>query len=188
MVLCGVRPRNAEATRDAILQAAAHRFTAESYDDVGLRDIAGDVGVDPALISRYFGSKEDLFADVLDACYAGKEIMEEDRASFGRRIADELVFGEKQPDKFKGMLITLRSAGSAKAMSVAQSNTNRRFLGPLADWLGGADAPVRARLLASLMMGTTLGKTLSGGLTLSHAECEVMRDRLAAMLQCIVDG
>ena len=41
-MFCNVapRPRNAEATRAAILQAATHRFSRESYDDVGMRDIA----------------------------------------------------------------------------------------------------------------------------------------------------
>lgn len=188
MVVCGYRPRNAEATRDAILQAAAVRFAADSYDEVGLRDIAKDVGVDPALISRYFGSKEDLFAEVLDACYAGKDLTDGDRATFGQRIADELVFGEKPAEKFRGMLITLRSAGSQKAMDVVQSSTNRRFIDPLAAWLGGDEPQVRARLLASLMMGTSLGKTLTGGLSLTPAQSETMRDRMAIMLQAIVDG
>jgi AcrR family transcriptional regulator len=66
------RPRNAAATRAAILEAATGRFAAESYEQVGMRDIARDVGVDPALISRYFGSKEELFRAVLDDC-DGKE-------------------------------------------------------------------------------------------------------------------
>ena len=58
MVLCDApRPRNANATRQAILEAARERFCSDSYDDVGMRDVARDVGVDAALISRYFGSK-----------------------------------------------------------------------------------------------------------------------------------
>jgi len=188
MVVCGHRPRNAEATRDAILRSATLRFAADSYDDVGLRDIAGDVGVDPALISRYFGSKEDLFVEVLDACYAGKDLTDGDRATFGQRIAEELVFGEKPEDKFRGMLITLRSIGSQKAMDVVQRSTNRRFIDPLAAWLGGDEPQVRARLLASLMMGATLSKTLSGGHSLTPAQSETMRDRMAVMLQAIVDS
>ena len=64
-MICGQqnRPRNASATRDAMLAAARERFARHSYDDVGLRDVARDAGVDAALISRYFGSKEDLFRD-----------------------------------------------------------------------------------------------------------------------------
>lgn len=95
MVLCDVpRPRNANATRQAILEAARERFCAESYDDVGMRDVARDVGVDAALISRYFGSKEDLFLSVLDSCKNGRDLMEGDRADFGQRLATEVVFGE----------------------------------------------------------------------------------------------
>ena len=61
-LLCpGPRPRSAAATRTAILDAARERFAAESYDDVGMRDIARDVGVAAALISRYFGSKDGLY-------------------------------------------------------------------------------------------------------------------------------
>ena len=53
-----LRTRNAAATRDSILTAARGRFLADSYEAVGLRDIAGDAGVDVALVGRYFGGKE----------------------------------------------------------------------------------------------------------------------------------
>ena len=54
--------RDAEATRQAILDAAADAFCRRGYDGAGTRDIAGAAGVDPRLITRYFGSKEGLFA------------------------------------------------------------------------------------------------------------------------------
>lgn len=56
------RPRNAAQTRADILAAARRRFAADGYDRTTLRAIAGDVGVDAALVIRYFGSKQDLFA------------------------------------------------------------------------------------------------------------------------------
>lgn len=56
------RTRNAEATRAAILAAARARFGADGYERTTLRAVAADVGVDPALVIRYFGSKQDLFA------------------------------------------------------------------------------------------------------------------------------
>jgi len=37
-------------------------FAAEGYERTTLRAIAADVGVDAALVIRYFGSKQDLFA------------------------------------------------------------------------------------------------------------------------------
>src|SRR2546421_8360402 len=56
-----IRSRNAAETRAALLAAARIRFARDGYEATNLRDIAADVGVNVALISRYFGSKEGLF-------------------------------------------------------------------------------------------------------------------------------
>ena len=56
------RPRNAAQTRADILAAARRRFATEGFERTTLRAIAADVGVDAALVTRYFGSKQDLFA------------------------------------------------------------------------------------------------------------------------------
>lgn len=56
------RTRNAEATRADILAAARTRFGADGYERTTLRAVAADVGVDAALVIRYFGSKQELFA------------------------------------------------------------------------------------------------------------------------------
>jgi AcrR family transcriptional regulator len=56
------RLRNSADTRADILAAARARFGAEGYERTTLRTVAADVGVDPALVIRYFGSKQDLFA------------------------------------------------------------------------------------------------------------------------------
>src|SRR6478609_6515763 len=60
------RPRNAEATRLDLLRVARRRFTVLGYERTTTRDIAADAGVNVALISRYFGSKEGLFAAVIE--------------------------------------------------------------------------------------------------------------------------
>jgi AcrR family transcriptional regulator len=56
------RPRNAASTRAEILSAARVRFGAEGYERTTVRSVAADVGIDPALVIRYFGSKDGLFA------------------------------------------------------------------------------------------------------------------------------
>lgn len=182
------RPRNAEATRAAILNAAQERFARESYDDVGMRDIAGDVGVDAALVSRYFGSKEDLFTSVLDSCSNGSELMDGDRAQFGRRVAHEVIFEPKKEGKLKGLLIMLRSVGSTKAMELVQRTGSERFFNPFAEWVGGEDAMVRARLAAATIMGMAVSREITGGFGLTPDECERMETRMAGILQGIIDG
>ena len=182
------RPRNAEATRAAILTASLERFSRESYDDVGMRDIAKDVGVDAALVSRYFGSKEDLFSSVLDSCSNGNELINGPREHFGRRVAHELIFAAKKEGKLKGLLIMLRSVGSAKAMEIVQRTGSERFFDPFAEWVGGEDAMVRARLAAATIMGMAVSREITGGLGLTPKECERLEIRLGRMLQDIIDG
>src|SRR5919107_1947140 len=55
------RPRGGTTARADILEAARRRFLADGYDQVTVRAIAAEAGVDPALISYYFGSKKGLF-------------------------------------------------------------------------------------------------------------------------------
>lgn len=55
--MTATRRRNASQTRADILSAARRRFAAEGYEGTTLRAIAADVGVDAALVIRYFGSK-----------------------------------------------------------------------------------------------------------------------------------
>lgn len=59
--MTGTRRRSAPSTRAAILDAARARFGSDGFDRVTLREIAQDVGVDPAMVVRYFGTKEKLF-------------------------------------------------------------------------------------------------------------------------------
>jgi AcrR family transcriptional regulator len=60
------RGRDAAKTRADLLAAARRRFGSDGYDRTTIRAIAAEVGVDPALVIRYFGSKQDLFAAVAD--------------------------------------------------------------------------------------------------------------------------
>ncbi|MCA1188443.1 MULTISPECIES: TetR/AcrR family transcriptional regulator [unclassified Saccharopolyspora] len=60
------RSRNAEQTRAELLAAARARFAADGYERTTLRAVAADVGIDPALVIRYFGGKQELFAAAAD--------------------------------------------------------------------------------------------------------------------------
>ncbi|WP_436356367.1 TetR family transcriptional regulator [Brevundimonas sp. CEF1] len=161
-----------------------------------MRDVARDVGVDAALISRYFGSKEDLFVAVLDSCKNGRDLMDGPREDFGDRMAREIIYDEVMPcqddgagAKMRGLLILLRSVGSAKAMDVMQRTSNSRFFDPLAAWIGGPDAPVRARLAAGLIMGMAIGRELSDGYaSLDETQKAEMARRLAVALQGLIDN
>lgn len=50
-----------QATREAILDAAADEFAAKGYELASVRAICAKAGANVALANRYFGSKESLY-------------------------------------------------------------------------------------------------------------------------------
>jgi AcrR family transcriptional regulator len=93
----GQRPRrrDAAATRQALLEAARTRFTRHGYDRTTLRDVAADVGVNLALIKRYFDSKEGLFKAVLATAprFDGESKFPRDRAALAEALSNQLAGG-----------------------------------------------------------------------------------------------
>ena len=59
------------ATRAAILDAAKKLFAAKGFDAATVRDICEEAGVNIALVSRYFGSKRELYAEVSRSLFDG---------------------------------------------------------------------------------------------------------------------
>ncbi|WP_433622294.1 TetR family transcriptional regulator [Nocardia sp. CA-120079] len=61
----GRRPGRSD-TREEILAAARARFAEIGFDKTSIRAVAADAGVDPALVHHYFGTKQQLFAAVVE--------------------------------------------------------------------------------------------------------------------------
>src|SRR5215470_13418643 len=90
------RRRNAVATREAILAAATRRFTTHGYERAGVRDIAADAGVTAALVNRYFGSKEGLFAEVIERALDMKHLLSGMGANLADHLARLMVYGQEE--------------------------------------------------------------------------------------------
>ena len=72
----GRRPGDT-STRQAILDAAVSLFAERGYDRATLREITARAGVDPALVSHFFGNKEGLFDEaILQASAAAEPLVE----------------------------------------------------------------------------------------------------------------
>lgn len=182
-----VRKRDAAATRASLLAAATARFANEAYDSVSLRAIAADAGVDVSLVSRYFGGKEELFAAVLDSCPGPDVLFHGDPADFGERVSRMLVDEPLGSDKLDVILVMLRSASHPRAAEAIRKSGEERFYGPFARWLGGPNAPERARVAAGLIKGVVIDRRIASDFGLTARERGRFRDRLARILQAAVD-
>lgn len=178
------RLRNAAATRQAMLAAARRRFARESYDNVGLREIASDAGVDPALVSRYFGSKEQLFEEALrgdDRHMMQGVSREELPAHLASLLMDGALDCEATAAKVDKLLILLRSASSQKAAQIVRDSVHEDMLGPIAAIIGGEDAELRASLCLAVLMGNGTLRSAAMLGPFCSADPDVLRDRLTRL-------
>lgn len=61
------RGRTGAETRARLIEAALRRFSRDGFHNVGVRSIAGDVGVTDAAVFRHFGSKRGLLQAVFES-------------------------------------------------------------------------------------------------------------------------
>lgn len=177
------RVRNAVATREAMLVSAHRRFLQESYENVGLRDIASDAGVDVALVGRYFGSKEGLFREVLrrGKCeWLDPTVQPGELPSLLASLATR-EFGSEDREDIDRLLIILRSASSPKAASIVQESFRENVLEPVARVAEGEEAEMRASLALSLLIGTTILRTIIEVDAFTDCKVERVRTRLKSL-------
>jgi AcrR family transcriptional regulator len=99
-------PRS-EPTRRAILAAARQRFAADGYERATIRGIAGDAGIDPSMVMRYFGSKEQLFAAAADFDLQLPDFSEVDRDHVGAGMVGYFM---DRWERDEALVVLLRSA------------------------------------------------------------------------------
>lgn len=179
------RGRNAAATRQAILDAARQCFGHESYDQVGVRDIASLAGIDPALVNRYFGSKEGLFAEAISAKFDLSPFFDGDRNSLGERLTRYLL-QKKPPGSHDPLVMLLRSTSNDGARRMLQDALDKGFVEPLSARLDGPDARTRAELIGSLFLGLLVYRSIVG--QTSSDGVEELSRVVEPMVQRLIDG
>jgi AcrR family transcriptional regulator len=90
VVRSGRRPGKQD-TREAILEAAREAFAERGYDGASIRLIAAAAGVDPALVHHYFGTKNQLFLDAMQAPFDPMQILPQVLAGGADGIGERLI-------------------------------------------------------------------------------------------------
>jgi AcrR family transcriptional regulator len=184
------RRRDADATRKAILASAKIHFARSGYEGAYLRDIAVDAGVDAALINRYFGCKEGLFAEVLKRAIRTDKVslFEGDRAKVGRETAQGFATqsAHHNEDRLHAFQFLLRAATSPTTAPMLNEAVQERFMGPIREWLGGEEADVRSRLISAFFIGLLVERLIRDE-PLPDGERERFIERLAPILQALID-
>lgn len=150
-----IRVRRSDATRAAILDAARERFAADGYERATIRAIAADARIDPAMVMRYYGSKERLFAAAAEF-----DLRLPDLAAIPRRRLGATVIGVflDRWEHDETLTALLRAAVTNPAAADRMRAIFATQLGPAVARLGmpPAEARHRAGLVATQMLGLGL--------------------------------
>jgi AcrR family transcriptional regulator len=149
-------------TREAIAEAARTQFAELGYDRATIRSIARAAGVDPALVIRFYGSKEALFRHVMAlppaVADAIEHLAEGARETAGRRLAEAVVALLENPATRTIVLGRIRSATSHPDAAALVRETVTRDLGRLAAALSDDRPEARAVLVGATVVGIALAR------------------------------
>jgi AcrR family transcriptional regulator len=145
--------RSSQQTKAAILAAARARFAADGYDRATIRAIAADAGIDPAMVMRYFGSKERLFAVATEFDLRIPDLAQARPEQIGALLAGHFL------DRWEGdeaLLILLRAGVTSEAVAERMRTIFASQLVPMVATLYEEEAATRAALAASQVLGFAL--------------------------------
>ncbi|QDQ98693.1 TetR family transcriptional regulator [Tomitella fengzijianii] len=187
-----------ERHRNAVQQAAARLFSEKGFTATGVREIAGEAGVDPALVIRYFGSKEKLFLRTMTMSVDFADLMGGPLDGLGERAVAFVL------DRTRGLVVNgpdatrsysagvfaalLRASDRPTVRAHLAESVEEMFVGLVAGRLSGADADLRARLMAAQLTGlmTAMHVVEDPGLT-DASDADIVR-YYGRSIQQLIEG
>jgi AcrR family transcriptional regulator len=157
----GRRPGNQD-TKSSILEAARKTFAEKGFDSASIRAIAGDAGVDPALVHHYFGTKEKLFLAAMNSPINPGELIPQALAGPREQAGERLVrtaLGVWDSPAGTAALAMFRSAMSNEwtarlLREFVVTQILRRAVSEVI--VDQAEAPMRSSLVASQIAGVIM--------------------------------
>jgi AcrR family transcriptional regulator len=180
-------------TRGAILAAARAAFAARGYDAVSVRSVARSAGVDPALVHRFFGSKEELFVAALELPVAPSAlvaaILADGVEGVGERLVRTLLTLWDAPGGFAPFLALVRGAvDNEAAATMLREFLSREVLGRIAA-VAAPDRPeFRASLAGSQVVGLAMARYIVRVPPLADADRDAIVAAVGPTIQRYLTG
>lgn len=146
-----MQKRNSAATKDRILRVAIDQFAEHGFATTGVRKIAKLAKCDPALIGRYYDSKEGLYRAVLESVSSAMDIsvLEScDRCEWPAVLAQTLL----RPEARTATKIYIRGVANPDTAQIFHESIMRSFVEPLSKLIG-ADGLRKAQAINAIVIG-----------------------------------
>lgn len=153
----------ADDARDAVLDAARAAFKARGYLRTSMKGVAAAAGVAPEVVTRYYQSKDKLFAAAMrlpfDPASAIPDLMAPGLDGMGERLTRvtlETLSDPQTRDDLIGMMKAGASAG--KATAGMRGFIEEELVDRLARTMRVPDARLRANLITSYLLGIAVNR------------------------------
>ena len=154
-----MKETKSDRTRSAILDAARRIFAKEGYERSTIRDIAAAAAIDPAMVIRYFHSKEELFGRIADFDLRLPDPASIDRDRIGESLVTHFLDIWEGEQAVPGLVVMIRSAASNEFAAQKVHEVFSDQVLPMLTSIGEpADARNRAGLVASQLIGLAFGR------------------------------
>jgi AcrR family transcriptional regulator len=172
-------------TRAAIAETARAMFTENGYAGTSVRAIAAAAGIDPALVIRYFGSKERLFQQTVQMPGFLEQTLVEPVEDLGERIVAALFSGDVDT-RLSVFSALMRAADSDAIRKNVQESAELTFIEPLVRLLEGPDLRLRARLIGAQINGLMTILALEQDGELATADRQVLITTYGRAVQALI--
>jgi AcrR family transcriptional regulator len=188
----GRRPGRTDS-RQAILEAARARFSADGFTATTIRKIAADAGVDAALVMQFFKSKDELFGAVLsvppEALDRMTDAWQGPEDGIGERVARAfLTVWESDPQTSAPLLAMLRGAiAQEQAAEQLRDFIEARLMKGVTAHLGDSyHTRLRVGLSAAMLVGIIVARSVVRVPTIADESVESIVATSAPALQALL--
>ncbi|MDI2131053.1 TetR family transcriptional regulator [Yinghuangia seranimata] len=181
------RPRDADARRADILAAARRAFARHAYADTTIAAIASDAGVSPALVMKYFGSKEHLFAQVFTFEEDATALFDAPLDGLARHMVLHLLATQVEQTRDPLLRIAFSRQHEEQGRE-ARINFRAQVVTRLAARLPGPDAPLRAEMAIGVLLGLGALYAMVRAKHLRDMTHDEIADRYVPLIQPLLTG
>jgi AcrR family transcriptional regulator len=186
----GRRP-GIDSTRATVLKAARACFANEGFAATTIRRIAADAEVDVSQVMQFFGSKNELFAAVMEIPNSALDrisaVFDGPDEHLGDRVVRAFIASwETIPEESEPLVAMLRGAiVHENAREQLRDFIQSRLITGLGEERG-YEAAVRAGLASSMLVGVIISRRVIGAPLLVEIELQKLVDIVGPAIQKIL--
>ncbi len=152
--------------RSRLMEVAREQFSTREFNSVTVRGIAEEAGVDPSLVSYYFGGKSGLLRAAMslpaDPVAAALKEMTPLEGAGSRVFRVILNLWEETNANHAARVLIHQLLSSEETMYVFRTWIDESVVTPVSKMLGGPDRRLRAASGVGLIIGALLNRYIAG--------------------------